>query len=71
MADESGMTIGSYVWDFLVLADELAFEPKPGDVIVADGRLYEVLDLAGERCWRWSDPYRQTYRIHTKDIGNT
>ncbi len=71
VADESGLTIGSFVWDFLVLAADLGFEPKAGDVIAADNRLYEVLDLAGERCWRYSDPYRQTYRIHTKDIGNT
>ena len=70
VADESGLTIGSFIWDFLVLAADLGFEPKIGDVIVADGRKYEVLNIGGERCWRWSDPYRQTYRIHTKDIGD-
>jgi len=69
IADESGLTIGSHVWDFLILADELGLEPEPGDVIAADGRRYEVMNLGGEGCWRWSDPYRQTYRIHTKDIG--
>jgi hypothetical protein len=69
VADESGLTIGSHVWDFLILADALGFEPEPGDVIAADGRRYEVMNLGGEGCWRWSDPYRQTYRIHTKDIG--
>jgi hypothetical protein len=70
VADESGLTIGSFIWDFLVLAADLGFEPKAGDVIVADARQYEVLSIGGERCWRWSDPYRQTYRIHTKDIGD-
>ena len=79
VADESGLTIGSHVWDFLITADELSpegFEPEPGDVIAAPsagsgqaGRKYEVMNLGGEGCWRWSDPYRQTYRIHTKDIG--
>lgn len=69
VADESGLSIGSFIWDFLVLAEDLGFEPRPGDVIAADGRQYEVLSIGGERCWRWSDPYRQTYRIHTKDIG--
>jgi len=69
VADESGLTITAGVWDFLILADELGLEPEPGDVIAANGRKYEVMNLCGEGCWRWSDPYRQTYRIHTKDIG--
>ncbi len=71
VADESGLTIGAHVWDFLILADELpGIEPQAGDVIVANGRLYEVMPLGGDiRGWRWSDPYRQTYRIHTKDIA--
>lgn len=69
VADESGLTIGSHVVDFLILADALGLTPEAGDVIAADGRRYEVMNLGGEGCWRWSDPYRQTYRIHTKDIG--
>ncbi len=70
VADESGLTIGAQVWDFLILAADLGFEPEPGDLIVADGRKYEVMNLGQEGCWRFSDPYRQTYRIHTKDIGS-
>lgn len=68
--DDGGMTVGAHVWDFLILADELGMEPRPGDVIVADGRRFEVLPLGAEiRGWRWSDPYGTTYRIHTKQIG--
>ena len=72
LADESGLTIRSYVWDFLVLASDLqprGWVPEPGDIIAADGQLFEVMNLAGEGCWRWSDPYRMTYRIHTREIG--
>jgi len=69
VADESGLTINAHVWDFLILAAALGFDPEPGDLIAANGRRYEVMNLGGEGCWRWSDPYRQTYRIHTKDIG--
>ena len=69
VADESGLTVNGQVWDFLILAEELGFDPEPGDVIAANGRRYEVMNLSGEGCWRWSDPYRQTYRIHTKDVG--
>lgn len=71
VVDESGLTIGAHVWDFLILADALpGVEPEPGDVIVADGRRYEVMALGEDtRGWRWSDPYRTTYRIHTREIG--
>ncbi|MBS3821024.1 MAG: hypothetical protein KGY81_04595 [Phycisphaerae bacterium] len=70
--DEYGLRVGAQVTDFLILADDLspAFdEPEAGDQIVADGRLYEVMALSGQGHWRWSDPYRTTMRIHTKDIG--
>ena len=45
--------------------------PVPGTRLVREwqGRRYEVMNLAGEGCWRWSDPYRTTLRIHTTDIG--
>ena len=69
LADESGLTVRSHVWDFLILADALGWEPEPGDVIAADGRKYEVMNLSGEGAWRWSDPYRTTFRIHTKETG--
>ena len=64
-----GATIRTHVIDFLILADDLGHEPKAGDAVVADGRKYEVMDLAGDGAWRWSDPYHTTFRIHTKDIG--
>ena len=69
ITDDEGGAIRTHVVDFLILADELPLEPEAGDVVVADGQRYEVMDLGGDGCWRWSDPYRQTYRIHTKDIG--
>jgi hypothetical protein len=70
VADESGLTVGGGVWDFLILAADLAVEPEPGDLIGADGRRYEVMALGEDlRGWRWSDPYRTTYRIHTREIG--
>jgi hypothetical protein len=70
--DEYGIRVAAQVTDFLILAEELSptfGEPKAGDRIVADGRLYEVMALSGQGFWRWSDPYRTTYRIHTKDVG--
>ena len=67
--DSSGATVGSHVWDFLILDAGLGLKPEPGDEIVVDGQVYEVMNLASEGCWRWSDPYRTTLRIHTREMG--
>jgi len=61
--------------DFLIAATHLAAlePPQRGDRIVeeADGRrhTYEVLAPGGEPHWRWSDPNRRAYRIHTKHLS--
>jgi hypothetical protein len=64
--------------DFLVLAADLvlagtAVLPEPGDRVreVQDGKtyVYEVMAPAKEPCWKWSDPYRRTLRIHTKEVA--
>ena len=69
-SDESGFTIQALVWDFLIAVSELSAEPEPGDTITADGRVFEVTALGSEKCWRYSDNYRNAYRIHTNDIGD-
>lgn len=68
--DQTGITVSSFVWDFLIDAQTLGFEPDVGDLIVINGRLFEVMNLSGQGCWRWTGPNRKTYRIHTKDIGD-
>ena len=70
VSTEDGMTVGSHVWDFLITATDLSAEPEGGDIITAQGRRYIVMGFAGE-AWRWSDPYRTTYRIHTRDTGSS
>ena len=68
--DNTGISVSSFVWDFLIEAQVLAFEPQAGDVIVINNRRYEVMNLSGQGCWRWTGPNQKTYRIHTKDIGD-
>ena len=56
--------------DFLILAADLILdgqpaEPDRGDLIREGSREFEVLE------WRFSDPYRQTFRITTKHTGAT
>jgi hypothetical protein len=63
--------------DFLIAAAELAldgqlFEPQTGDIIAetigGETLVYEVLAPGKEPCWRYSDPYHRTLRIHAKQI---
>lgn len=54
--------------DFLILTDDLFLRgeralPERGDLIHDDTVVFEVLD------WRYSDPYRMTYRITTKSVA--
>ncbi len=71
--DDHGVRVGAEVTDFLVAAVDFTpifGEPEAGDEIVADGIVFEVMSLAGQGHWRWSDPHRTAIRIHTKEIGS-
>jgi len=63
--------------DFLILARDLIIDDQPafpqrGDRIQeTDGVqvfVYEVTAPGKEPCWRYSDPFRNTFRIHTKHV---
>lgn len=77
--DGQGVIVQVESRDWLVRVSDLvlgwpgvATEPKPGDRVEATSgatvRVYEVTAMAGEKCWRYSDPYRETFRIHTKQL---
>ena len=71
--DDYGLVVAAHVTDFLVAAAEFApvfGEPRPGDRIVADGVVHEVMSLGNQGHWRWSDPYRITLRIHAKLVSS-
>ena len=55
--------------DFLITADAIAILPERGDEIIHENCRYEVLSPGDEPCFRYSDPYRKTLRIHTKFSG--
>lgn len=72
VADVAGLSVAATVTDFLIAAAELLptlGEPRPGDQIISDGRVYEALTLDSEDCWRWSGPAGITLRIHTKQVA--
>lgn len=68
--NEFGVTVRVHSFDFIISSMELGFEPQRNDEIICDGKTYEVLAPNGEPCWRWSGTSNNTYRIHTKEIGD-
>ena len=61
--------------DFLIEVADLAEfgEPERGDrvkdTLNGSVELFEVMAPGGEGHFRYSDPYRKVFRIHTKHIG--
>ena len=60
--------------DYLISATDLVLNdtqilPEPGDEIIENGFIYEVMAPNNEPEWRFSDSSRQTLRIHTKLTG--
>ncbi|NLS95472.1 MAG: hypothetical protein GXX96_25340 [Planctomycetaceae bacterium] len=63
--------------DYLIAAVDLVFGgqvsvPQPGDQILETSGpatlVYEVMAPGREPAWRYSDPYRVTLRVHTKQV---
>ena len=78
LADESGFTIKTSVQDFLLMAADLILggstvTPKLGDQIEMTRNsisvIFEVLTLPNGECWRYSDPFGKTLRIHTRQVS--
>ena len=69
------------VWtdrDYLIRAADLVLggnpvQPQRGDqireVVGTTTLVYEVLTPGDEPPWRWADPHRQMFRIHTKHVA--
>jgi hypothetical protein len=64
--------------DYLLLVKDLVLGgqetlPRAGDQVreVQDRKVfvYEVMAPGSEPCWRYSDPFRRTFRIHTKLVA--
>jgi len=71
VADEAGFTTGGQATDVLVSAAQLGIDPMPGDVIEIDGHRHEVIALGEDfQGWRFAEPQRLTYRIHTKSVNS-
>ena len=77
--DGYGVLVRHESRDFLLLAADLALDRQPvlperGDrILETQGNqvfVYEVTAPGKEPCWRYSDAFRKTLRIHTKQIAS-
>jgi hypothetical protein len=75
--DGYGVLVRNESRDFLILAADLILggqqeEPQRGDQIRETQNqhvfVYEVSAPDKTHCWRYSDAFRKTFRIHTKQI---
>ncbi len=75
--DGYGVLVRHESRDFLVLAEALVLDgapitPERGDRIEeTQGQkvfVYEVMAPGKEPCWRYSDAFRKTFRIHTQQV---
>ncbi len=76
--DGYGVLVRHEFRDYLILAEQLVLNdenvlPERGDRIreTINGRtfVYEVTAPGKEPCWRYSDAFRKTLRIHTQEIN--
>jgi hypothetical protein len=72
--DEYGRVVCYESRDFLISTEKLVLNgtvvlPERGDEIIDGGFIYEVMAPANEPEWRYSDAFRNTLRIHTKNTG--
>ena len=67
--DDYGLRVGAHVTDFLIATQAFPFDrPRAGDQIVLGSTTYEVMALAGQGVWRWSDPDGTLLRIHAREV---
>lgn len=73
VVESGGLVEQHEQWDFVITAADLVLGgvvelPREGDRIEAAGRMYEVLPLPGQDCFRPCDPFGIQLRIHTKQV---
>lgn len=75
--DSYGVVIDQSWRDWLIRSQDLilpddsdATLPEVGDRIEqADGAVWEVLPIEGQRCWRYSDGTNYCLRVHSKLVS--
>ena len=73
--DVMDLTIEANTLDFIIPSTDLPVDPQRGDLIIANGKVYEVNNYSagssvGTVAWFWCEGcYEVARRIHTKCVG--
>lgn len=76
ITDAGGVSVQVETQDFIVFAsllklDGSPIEPRPGDRVVWNGQIFQVSSPGADLPhWRWAEPTRIRYRIHTKYVAD-
>lgn len=63
------VTLGENFRDYIIRAELIGFLPINGDRIVDGSDVFEVFaESSTNKCYRYSDPYKQLIRISTRRI---
>lgn len=64
------VALGENFRDWITQPSELLEEPAVGDTITDGTDVFEIYNPdSNSKCWRYSDPYKQLYRIYTRRIS--
>jgi hypothetical protein len=66
--NDYGVDIISHGRDFIIKANAISTTPSLGDIILCNGKRYEVLAPNDEPVWRYSGSSNESLRIHTKEV---
>jgi hypothetical protein len=75
LSDSEGAVFRAISVDWLIGVSDLVLNgksttPQRGDRVEdADGNIFEVLPFGSYPEWEYSDQYRNTFRVHSKDNG--
>lgn len=70
-SDDGETILNTRTVDWLIDKSEMPWEPENGHrITAADGTVFAVAAVGGEKCYRWHGRDRLTYRIHSKQVAS-
>jgi hypothetical protein len=69
ISDPEAVGLVMRMQDWLIAAEDLPITPQPGDRVETANAAWEVFEIPGEPCWRWTDGTHSQRRIHVKEAA--
>ena len=63
------VTLGENFRDYIIRVELLDFIPQNGDLVIDGTDTFEAFaESTGQKCYRYSDPQKELFRIYTRRI---